>query len=214
MRINVLRYCILPPGDVCLNLLKPSQPHHVPQRGVLPCLILLPPLKITQKPPCHPMVETPQHISDVGRHNPRLQSEHNNGLNTGEVGTPQHPSVHALPPQYWSKSRADFSGLTKVGYDSRPIVVGRCQEDPQIIRVWHCFQWMTISLYRHFWPLPILLIHQAPSISVIPLCTEVWLWVALVHRLPGYENITGRSEGKGVFSFLQNHFRVPHVVVH
>ena len=40
-RINVIPHCIMPPGDLCLDILDPSRPHRAPQRGVFSCPILL-----------------------------------------------------------------------------------------------------------------------------------------------------------------------------
>ena len=79
----VLQHCIIPPVDVCLDLLDPIFPHRVPQRGVLPSPIRLLPWKIYQKPPYHPMVEKPQQTLYMGHHSPRLRSKDKNGLDNG-----------------------------------------------------------------------------------------------------------------------------------
>ena len=38
--------------------------------------------------------------------------------------------------------------------------------------------------------------------------------MAEVQLRPSYEDVTGRAAGVGTVPFLQNHYRVPHLVIH
>ena len=91
------------------------------------------------------MVENTQQTLDMGRHNPRLQSEQWNGLYDGNVETPWRRSVRALPPQDRIKPKSALSGLLGARYYGRPVVFSRGQEVPQVLKGGHCFKWTVIS---------------------------------------------------------------------
>ena len=118
-------------------------------------------------------METLQQTLDTVRHNPRLQSKHQNGLYDRDLETPQCPSARVLTPQYPIQSRPALPGLPKVERDSLPVVVSLCQEVSQVLKRRHFFQWAVIIPVRYLSSQPSLLICQAPDLPFIPLCTDI-----------------------------------------
>ena len=80
------------------------------------------------------MVEPPPEPLDSGHHHPHLRPEQNNGLDDGDVKTPQLPNFRTLPPQDMSQTRPDLTDLPNIGYEIWPVVVGCHQEAPQVLK--------------------------------------------------------------------------------
>ena len=98
-RCDIFQDRILAPGDVSIHIFQPNFLHSFPQRRLLAVPALPSPGLIYLDLPHNPVVENPQQLPDVRGHDPILCAEEQDGLHYGEVKTPQHPSVCALPPQ-------------------------------------------------------------------------------------------------------------------
>ena len=109
--------------------------------------------------------------------------------------------------------RLYLPGLPKVGYDIQPVVVGRCQEAPQVLKLQHCFQWpVIIPELNHYHFLSLVLL-QALSLPLQSPCVERYHYVAAVQLRIRYGHVIDRSVGLRAVPFLQNHYCVMHVTV-
>ena len=96
---DILHDRILAPVYVKIHLFQPNFSNSFSQLGVLAVPVLQSLWLIYLYPPRNPAVETPQHPPDAWGQDPSLCAEEQVSLHYGEVKTPRHPSVRALPTQ-------------------------------------------------------------------------------------------------------------------
>ena len=126
----------------------------------------------------------------------------------------QRPGIRTLFPQYKWQSYPYPPCLLEVYNDLWPFIIHHSEKWPKVPEGLHHLQWISVSPEMCCCYRPCLLIYQPPYFLVCAPYAGSSVGVAVVECHPRHKHVTFRSAGLGTVPFLQNHYSVPHVVVH
>ena len=149
-----------------------------------------------------------------GGHHTCFCAKEQYGLCGGQLEASRRICICDLPTHYNQQTGKAPPCLLDISNDCCIVSIRRGKETTQILEGHHHLQGMAILHKGGLSPHLCLLLHQT---QLIPFCSphaEGSGRVASVERLPGHKHVAVWETGVGTVTFLQNHYHIPHVVVH